>query len=699
MSAIHCFFCGGKDCKWENWKPWAEKTKTNAVDGLYSNWITGRILAMQRPSSRLIAEYALTQKFQELGIASIFNLEEFGEHASCGDGIEVASGFSYLPEAWMDAGGTYISSFARVVSGIEAEVPMIRFPTVFYYNFGWQDMNVPDFSHMLSIAQVMAHALEEGQKIAVHCHAGLGRTGLAIACYLVYGENMDSNTAIELVRTQRPLSVQTRKQALFVHQFEEYVKPFKVYFPGICSRSPTEYSSVDLLTLEMVLQNQRRYFHGSQQRVMRFVPKIVKTIVDRLTTPPSDSADPAQREEFGARIAAAIAGYEGVASVTEPLISLLAEVNAGHWDVITKHNDDVLLVQLLLYWVTSLKDPLIPNDLVAAIQTLSNPQDILALFDKSLLATISYLLKPLRQPTLPSTLITTSLQTLATLTTAHRTTIKRPYRPQLLYSNGVTPPLPVVQPQWRAWAPHSRSNSTKADGARARSSSRGRDESPTPRTPKMGTAGVLGSQTPETGRASPVPTTTSPTEAPPTTTITTDEIPLIVTVLHYMLQNPTTDPTSPINRTTKPDDEPEPTIELAKRGFSTLSQLSLSAIPNPSKTASIIFPDTPPPPLPFRPPTTPSEPLPSTPSHPTTYWACILVLLDTLIDAHLFTPEQGSELRKLAMLKSDALEIAYEAYGRGDEVGGERDGGQELGERYGRFVRAVGALRGIAGEG
>lgn len=26
----------------------------------------------------------------------------------------------------------------------------------------------------------------EGKKVAVHCHAGLGRTGLAIACYFVY---------------------------------------------------------------------------------------------------------------------------------------------------------------------------------------------------------------------------------------------------------------------------------------------------------------------------------------------------------------------------------------------------------------------------------------------------------------------------------------------------------------------------------
>jgi protein tyrosine phosphatase len=29
----------------------------------------------------------------------------------------------------------------------------------------------------------------EGRKVAVHCHAGLGRTGLAIACFFLYSQH------------------------------------------------------------------------------------------------------------------------------------------------------------------------------------------------------------------------------------------------------------------------------------------------------------------------------------------------------------------------------------------------------------------------------------------------------------------------------------------------------------------------------
>lgn len=38
------------------------------------------------------------------GIKSIINLQRPGEHASCGNPLEQESGFTYLPEAFMEAG-------------------------------------------------------------------------------------------------------------------------------------------------------------------------------------------------------------------------------------------------------------------------------------------------------------------------------------------------------------------------------------------------------------------------------------------------------------------------------------------------------------------------------------------------------------------------------------------------------------------
>jgi protein tyrosine phosphatase domain-containing protein 1 len=89
------------------------------------------------------------------------SLQEVGEHAGCGDGILPASGFSYTPERFMSHG-------------------------IFHYNFSWRDMGCPALDYTLNIVQVVAFTIDAGRKIAVHCHAGLGRTGLVIACYLVF---------------------------------------------------------------------------------------------------------------------------------------------------------------------------------------------------------------------------------------------------------------------------------------------------------------------------------------------------------------------------------------------------------------------------------------------------------------------------------------------------------------------------------
>lgn len=134
-----CFFCGGKECKYENYKLWPE----NSIEGLYSNWITPHILAMQRPSTRLIKEHNLINVFLGHNIRSVFNLQSYGEHVSCGDGIEASSGFSYLPEQFMDSG-------------------------ISYYNFGWPDMDTPDLDLMLNIVNVMSFAMETEKKVKLH---------------------------------------------------------------------------------------------------------------------------------------------------------------------------------------------------------------------------------------------------------------------------------------------------------------------------------------------------------------------------------------------------------------------------------------------------------------------------------------------------------------------------------------------------
>lgn len=60
--------------------------------------------------------------------------------------------------------------------------------------------------------------------------AGLGRTGVLIACYLVYSLRVRANDAIRFVRLKRPNAVQTRGQILCVQEFEQFILPQSVIF-------------------------------------------------------------------------------------------------------------------------------------------------------------------------------------------------------------------------------------------------------------------------------------------------------------------------------------------------------------------------------------------------------------------------------------------------------------------------------------
>lgn len=73
---------------------------------------------------------------------------------------------------------------------------------MYFYNYGWMDYGVPTLESVLDMVKVLDFSLGEG-KVAVHCHAGLGRTGVLIACYLVYSRRLTGDQAISFVREKR----------------------------------------------------------------------------------------------------------------------------------------------------------------------------------------------------------------------------------------------------------------------------------------------------------------------------------------------------------------------------------------------------------------------------------------------------------------------------------------------------------------
>ena len=91
-------------------------------------------------------------------------------------------------------------------------------------NFFIKDFAGADVKLLTQIVDTIAKEIADNGRVAVHCRAGNGRTGMVLAAYFIKYQNYTASDAIRHIRSLRRFSIETSEQEESLLEFENYLE-------------------------------------------------------------------------------------------------------------------------------------------------------------------------------------------------------------------------------------------------------------------------------------------------------------------------------------------------------------------------------------------------------------------------------------------------------------------------------------------